>query len=200
MRRDASHSRTAALIALGAFAVHQLHYLLSSGSGLGEELRAEGYSYLGHVPPTLAGLAFTVIAARLLIAYFGLTKRSSGSSRPPLQRSALFAIAIFGVYVAQETLEAVFFAQHAEGVLSALGHGWWMTLLLSACLGPVFFALDRWIGRLERLVAEIAQPQTFSPAAKENHRPRRAADVRIGLSPLAFGLARRPPPLALAHH
>ncbi|MGD9734253.1 MAG: hypothetical protein AB7V58_01400 [Solirubrobacterales bacterium] len=167
---------------------------------MGEELRAEGYSYLGHVPPTLAALAFTVIAARLLIAYFGPTKQSSGSSRPPIQRSAIFVVAIFGVYVAQETLEAVLFAPHAEGVLAALGHGWWLTLLLSAFLGPIFFALDRWIGRLEQLVAEIAQPQTFSSTAKENRKPGRAADVRIGLSPLAFGLARRPPPLALLRH
>jgi len=200
MRREASHSRTAALIALGAFAVHQLHFLLVSGSGVGEELRREGYTYLGHVPPTLAALAFTVIAARLLIAYLGLTRRSSGSALSPLQRCFLFGLAIFAVYVAQETLEALLFAHHADGVLVALGQGAWLTLLLSICLGPVCFALDRWMGRLEELVAEIGHRPNFSRRARINSKPRHFAQVRANLSPLAFGLARRPPPLAPSHH
>lgn len=198
MRREISHSRAAALTALGAFVLHQLHFLLVSGSGTGEELRQAGYSFIGHVPPTLAGFAVTVLVARLALAYFGSPTGASASPRSPLRRCAFFALSVFAVYVAQETLEAVLFAHHADTVLAALGQGSWLTLLLAACLGPVLFALDRWITRLEELVAEIGQRPNFSPNQATDDKPRRAAQLAAGLSPLAFGLARRPPPLALS--
>ena len=97
MRREISHSRAAALIALGAFAVHQLHFLLVSGSGTGEELREAGYSFIGHVPPTLAAFAVTVLIARLALAYFGSPADTSGSARSPLRRCAFFALSVFAV-------------------------------------------------------------------------------------------------------
>lgn len=196
MRREISHSRAAALVALGAFAVHQLHFLLVSGSGTGEELREAGYSFIGHVPPTLAAFAVTVLVARLALAYFGSPTGASASARSPLRRCAFFALSVFAVYVAQETLEAALFAHHADTVLAALGQGSWLALLLAACLGPVLFALDRWITRLEELVAEIGQRPSFPPKPGTDGKSGRTARSRAGLSPLAFGLARRPPPLA----
>lgn len=198
MSRGASYSRTAALVALGAFAVHQLHFLLSAGSGAGEDLRREGYTFLGHVPVTLGALAVTVIAARLLIAYFATPKLSPMRPGASLRHPALVAVAVFGVYLAQEGLEAVFFARHAEGVLAALANGLWLALLLSAFLGPLFFALDSWLGRLEHLVASIADPPSYGSASRDSEKPHYVLRPASALSPLAFGLARRPPPPALS--
>ncbi|MDX6622870.1 MAG: hypothetical protein QOE75_802 [Solirubrobacterales bacterium] len=193
------HSRTMALVALAAFAVHQLHFLLSAGTAAGEELRREGYSYLGHIPVTLAALAVTVIAARLLVAYFGPGSTRTGSfGRGLLRHPARFALAILAVYVVQETLEAALFAHHAEDILACLAQGWWLTLALCALLGPIFFLLDRWLGRLEQIVAGFARPITLARAIPDAGRSLSSAEVAVALSPLAFGLARRPPPLSLA--
>ncbi len=197
MRRPALHSRSVALVAFAAFAVHQLHFLLSAGTAAGEELRREGYSYLGHIPATLAALAITAIAARLLLACFAPAVGRTGSLGA-LRHPVRFAVAILAVFAAQETLEALLFAHHAEGVLAALAQGWWLTLLLCAILGPLFFVLDRWLGRLERLVAATGPRPAPRRARARATLPVARREPASGLSPLAFGLARRPPPPAPA--
>jgi hypothetical protein len=198
MRRQVTNSRTAALVALAAFVIHQLHFLLSAGTAAGQSLREDGYSYLGHVPVTLGALALTVIVARLLAVYLGAQSPRSGSAGPLLRSPARFAVAVLAIYAVQETLEAVLFSHHAEGILAGLAHGWWLTLLLAVFLGPAFFVLDRWVGRLELLVAAIARPPAFARNSLDARRPSAAPAARPRLSPLAFGLARRPPPSQLA--
>ncbi len=190
------HSRTAALVALAAFAVHQLLFLLSAGTAAGDELRSEGYSYLGHIPATLAALALTVIVGRLVLAFAGPDSTRAGSSGGRvLGHPARFAFAVLAVYVTQETLEAALFAHHAEGILAGLAQGWWLMLLLTAFLGPIFFLLDRWLGRLEAFVAAIGSPITLARSTPDaGGSPASSADA-CRPSPLAFGLARRPPPL-----
>lgn len=198
MRRELLHSRAWALVAFGAFLIHQLHFLLVSGSAVGEDLRQAGHSYLGHVPSALAALAVVLVAGRLVFAYFGLCGHRPTPRCSPLGRGALFALAVFALFFAQEIAEALLFAHHAEGMMVALGQGCWLTLVLSACIGPILLLLDSWMGRVEYFLTKIGGDRSASPtgmAALSSY----AVDSFIGLlSPLAFGLARRPPPLISA--
>lgn len=197
MRRELLHSRAWALVSLGAFLIHQLHFLLVSGSAIGQDLREAGHSYLGHVPSSFAALAVLLIAGRLVFAYFGLCGQTAAPTGSPLRRCAVFAVSVFAVFVVQETFEALLFAHHAESILVAFGQGCWLTLLLAGCLGPILLLLDRWIGRIEKLVTESGRYQAASSTGADVG-PKYVAEVFARLSPLAFGLARRPPPLISA--
>src|SRR5680860_637882 len=191
MRRVGTPSRTAALIALGSFAVHQLRFLIVLGGGAGDELERQGHSYLGHVPPTLAAFAFAVIAARLWTAYTGTAKPDAVPSGSVLRRSIAFGLAILSVYIAQEMLESALFVGHAQGLAGVFGEGGWLAVAFAFCLGPLCFLLDRGIGRLEALVAGVAPLESHTPAALLSRPSGHSLYVPAVLSPLAFGLARR---------
>ncbi len=186
MRRVGSFSRTAALVALGSFAVHLLRFLIAMASGAHDEV--QGQSFLGHVPPTLAAVGFALIAARLWVSYTG-TASIRGSAPGSFWRRALaFAVAIASVYLAQEMLEAALFSGHAQGIAGVLGDGGWVAIAIAALLGPLCCLLDVGIGRLQVRLRIPASPALSKLAAPPILPP--------GISPLAFGLAQRPPPLS----
>jgi len=193
MRRVGSFSRTAALVALGSFAVHLLRFVIAMASGAHDEV--QGQSFLGHVPPTLAAVGFALIAARLWVSYTGTISTRGSAPRSFWRRALAFAVAIASVYVAQELLESALFSGHAQGIAGVLGDGGWVAIAIAALLGPLFCLLDVGIGRLETRVARlqvrlrIFAPPVLSPLAAPPILP-------PGLSPLAFGLAQRPPPVS----
>ena len=76
--------RAAALIAVGALAVHDLRYLIAYRGGAGEELAVQGHAYLRLATPLIAGLlvlAAAAFATRLMRAY------ASGDAIPRRRRS-----------------------------------------------------------------------------------------------------------------
>ena len=188
-------ARAAALIALGELAVHQLRYLLAFGPGAGAELAAQGHSYLGLAAPIVAALALSLVAARVLRAALGGTVGSGPSSL--WQVAALYAGAILIVFCAQVVAEGAAFAGHAGGVAAVAAHGGLLALPLSLAVGLTCAMLDR---RLHEIECRAA---TLHPAP----RVRRFLLSRLGsvagphprlFAPLAFGLARRPPPRSAA--
>ncbi len=195
MPRTGSLIRAVAIVGLGAFVAHQLCFLvaLTSRGGL---VDVEGRAFLGHVPTMLAVLAFALIAARLWAAHSGPDR--TGSEAAPesaLPRSLLFSVAILSVYFAQEMLESALFSDHAQGIAGVLGDGGWLAILVAFCLGPICIALDRGIGQIEKRVARAtggrpphrgARPTTWSLVT--------FLGVPSSTSPLALGIARRPPP------
>jgi hypothetical protein len=206
MRRSSADSlaRAAALIAVGAFVVHQLRYLAGYGDAAGSELSRQGHGYLSGALPILVAFLLSAAAAGLLRAVLeragGLSaggRRGAGPSPASLARhSTLFGIAIAAIYTCQESLEGVLSAGHPAGVAAVLAHGGWIALPLAAALGVLATLLDRGLSTLELAIAGSRGPRRARRGPPRSARaPRPIRFVPLAAAPLAFGIARRPPPL-----
>ena len=202
MRHSSAESlgRTAALIALGAFAVHQLRYLLGYGHEAGSELARQGHGYLEGALPVLAAFLLSAVAAGLLRAALG-RRAGPGSKTPGARcrdafgpRAALFGAVILVVFCTQESLEGALSPGHPSGPAAVLGHAGWIALPLACLVGLVCALLDRGISTLEEAIAGSDATRPALLRAASSTRPRPDALVPLSASPLAFGLARRPPP------
>jgi hypothetical protein len=189
-----SLARAAALIAVAELCVHQLRYLLSFGGAAGDQLARQGHSYLAGAAPVLAALAVSLIAAGVLRAALGGRRPIRFASLP--RRTALFALAILAVYCVQESVEGVLSPGHPAGLAALLAHSGLLAVPLSIACGAVGALLDRSFSCLEQLVAAHLSPaRRRSRAAPRARLPRSPGLAVRAASPLAFGLARRPPPL-----
>lgn len=200
MRRGRAESltRTASLIALGAFAVHQLRYLAGYGHAAGDELSRQGHDYLGSALPVLAALVLSGLAAGIVRAALG---RGSAASRPAASpesrraRWALLSAAVLIVFAGQETIEGALSAGHPGGLASVLSEGGWTALPFALAVGGLCALLDRGLVTLERVIA--APGLRRRPAAPARPmRPRVVGLTPLAAAPLAFGIARRPPPVS----
>src|SRR3954453_5619328 len=184
--------RPAALVALGALAVHQLRYLAAYGGQAGHELSSQGHGYLTQALPVIVAVAVAALAACVLRAALAGAEGDEPSAR---RRALPYALAIVVVFASQETIEGVLFAGHAAGLAAVFAGGGWRALPLALVCGWACALLDRGVQRLERIAARACAQLTPRPRADNVlGRPRRAAARPGSASPLAFGLARRPPP------
>jgi hypothetical protein len=187
--------RSGALIALGALAVHQLRYLLAFGSHTGSALVQQGHAYLLQALPILGGFAIALLAAGVVRAW------SSASASGPLSatfrtRALLYAGAILAVFASQELLEGMLSAGHESGLAAIFGEGGWLALPLALLAGCLAALGDRGIVQLETFVAASAQRRKVRrPRPASAPRPLAPNFATQASAPLAFGLARRPPPL-----
>jgi hypothetical protein len=194
-RRQGSIPRSAALIALAALAVHQLRYLLAYGSASHEELSRQGHAYLTQALPLLVGFAAAALLAGLLKSALGPVRRRTALAQPRL-RTLGYAASIVGVFAVQETIEGLLFAGHASGAAAVLGAGGWLALPLAGLFGALCAAVDGALAKLEALVAPGAPPAPRPRAPRRLGAPARRLVAPLTSLPLAFGLARRPPPLS----
>ena len=192
-RRD-NWLRTASLIVIGAFAVHQLRYVAANGHDAGSRLAAEGHSYLDGFVPLLAAFVIAAVASLVIRAAAGREPGTPGLLR---SRWVAFALAIFCVFAVQESLEGVFASGHASGFAAVFGDGAWWAMPFAALVGLLVALAERRLYCFERRVAiAVRTARTARRRAPRSVLGLRArATVSAGLSPLAFGLARRPPPL-----
>lgn len=194
VRRQGSNARSAALIVLGALAVHQLRYLLAYGSGAHEQLALQGHAYLLHSLPILIGFAVSALAAGVLRAAM-----RSIPERPAIaewrMRALLYAVAIVSVFAIQETAEGLMSGGHAAGIAAVFGAGGWLALPLAGLVGALCAALDGGLAKLESLVARVPRSSARLRAPRRQAATSRVA-IPLASLPLAFGLARRPPPPA----
>jgi hypothetical protein len=195
-RSPGSLPRSAALIALAALAVHELRYRLAFGANAGEELAHDGHAYLALALPVLVGFALAALAAGVVRAAL---RRDAGSG--PLRRSlaartGIYALTILAVFSSQELLEGALFAGHPGGPAAVLAAGGWLALPLAILAGALAAILDGGLVALGSLIAIRLD------AAARPRPPRRCGALRaiavpaLASRPAAFGLARRPPPLA----
>jgi hypothetical protein len=202
MRRSPADSlaRTAALIAVGAFAVHQLRYLTGYGNAAGSELSRQGHDYLSGVLPVLAAFLLSAIAAGLLRAALARRTPSPGGGRAArfrdtyARRAALFTVVILIVFCAQESLEGVLSAGHPGGLAALFAHGGWIALPLAGLVAALCALLDRGFSALEAAIADGGAARRPRRPSAETSPPRQALLVPLSATPLAFGIARRPPP------
>jgi hypothetical protein len=188
--------RCGALIALGALAVHQLRYLLAFGGNSGAELIHQGHGYLLQALPILCGFAIALLAAGLLRAWGTASAGAQPLAARFQTRAGLYAAAIFTVFASQELIEGAFAAGHAAGLAGVFGSGGWLALPLALLAGAVAALTDRGVFAAERLIAAVAVRRRVRPerALTTAPRPCPPSLVPLASTPLAFGIARRPPP------
>src|SRR5262245_32260513 len=149
MRPALQRVRLAAVLAVGAFALHQLRYLLAFGGSSSAELARQGHGYLADALPALAVLGLAVVLATLLRARLGETVIGG----PLLRRGALFALTLIAIYATQESLEAVLAAGHPAGAAAVVGSGGWIAGPLAMCLGLVIALSVRALERVELMLS-----------------------------------------------
>jgi hypothetical protein len=188
--------RLGSLLAFSAFGLHQLRYELAHGGDAGRALAAEGHGYLADALPFLAALIVAALLATALCARLG----SGGSQRSHPARALTYALAILAVYCSQELLEGALAAGHPTGLDAVAGSAGWVALPLALLLGAVTALVVVALELVEAVLSPPTRrrrrllPPRIHGAAREQRRP------SASLSPLAFGLARRPPPLAAHPH
>src|SRR5262245_42257107 len=191
--RTAHRIRLAAILALGAFALHQLRYLIAYGGSTPEDL-AQGHRYMSEL---LAPLAVLVLAAAFATLIRG-TEGASSTRAPLARRVAVFAGALLAIYLGQESLEGLL-AGHPGGLAAVLAHGGWIAVPLALAIGALSALVTRLLESVEGALAVVHAERVARsrpPATRGRAIPARA--LRLPSNPLAFGLARRPPPPAPA--
>jgi hypothetical protein len=185
--------RLGSLLAFSAFGLHQLRYELAHGGDSGRRLAAEGHDYLAGALPFLAALVVAALLATVLCARLG----SPLAQRSPVARALIYALAILAVYCSQELLEGALAAGHPAGLDAVAGSAGWVALPLAALLGAATALVIVALELVEAvLVSDSRGRRRLRPPRV--HGSAREPSRRAGaLSPLAFGLARRPPPSPL---
>jgi hypothetical protein len=188
--RTAHRVRLASVLAVGAFALHQLRYLIAFGGSSA----AESHRYMADLLPPLSVLVLAAILATLLRG----TEGASSARTPLARRVALFAGALLAIYIGQELLEGLMAGQ-SVGLASLLAGGGWIALPLAAAIGTLAALLVHMLEGVERVIAVIhaERPLRLRPPAVRG-RALAARGISLLSAPLAFGLARRPPPVASA--
>jgi hypothetical protein len=188
--RATSALKTSALIALGAFAVHQLRYLAGYGDGAGTALGSQGHAYLLALLPVLVVLAVSSVLGALVAV--ALSIRAGTPSRGA--GWAFCTAALLVVFGVQETAEGLLSSGHPGGPAALLGHGGWLAAPIAIVVGRVVSLLLAGLGRVERRLAE-ARPVRTPRAPVVLGRSRLPRTRPLACEALAFGFARRPPPL-----
>jgi hypothetical protein len=192
--RTAHGVRLAALLAVGAFALHQLHYLIAFGGSPSGGTADPSHGYFTDL---LAPIAVLVLAAALATLIRGTEGAPQIRASLP-RRIAVFGVALFAIYAGQESLEGILATGHNFGIAALLADGGWIALPLALGIGALLAVIARALEGVERAIAVVhaARQRRRAPAVRGRALPARA--TALTAAPLAFGLARRPPPFALA--
>ena len=184
--RTAHRVLLASILAVGAFGLHQLRYLIAFGGSSA----AEGHRYMADLLPPLAVLVLAAVLATLIRGTEGATPERT----PLARRIAVFAGALLAIFVGQELLEGLV-AGHPAAPATVLSDGGWIAVPLAVAIGTLAALLARALEGVERAIAVIHAERPLharAPAVRGRALPARG--LSLTLAPLAFGLARRPPP------
>ena len=187
MRSTLRVIRLAAILLPAALLLHELAYLVVGGGLVG------AHHYLQLVVPISGAFAASLALAALLLP--SLTDRAGDP-----QRHAPFtlALALLGIFIAQELAEAAFLGGGMRG-LAASASVAWLAPPLALLLGTLASALIAWLERTGTALARRrrrgrhADADAEAPALPDS--PSLRAPACTGLS---FGFSRRPPPAAIA--
>jgi hypothetical protein len=173
----------ATFVAGGAFAVHQLSYLV--GGGASHALQGQSHAYLEGLLPLVAVLTALTLLGAVEGGIAGATAR-----RPaPAHRALAYAAAIFAVFAAQELAEAIL---GAHGVAALASPVVVAAIPLALCFGGIAWLAVRGLEAFESAIAARFEPVV---------RPRSGSGVRPRWLPLVLtpalvpgGAAPRAPP------
>jgi hypothetical protein len=191
--RPAYVFRAAALLSGGAFAVHQLRYVLGFGDDAAHVLHVHGHGYLSALTPILS----LVLAGVLGQLIWAAAQRPVETDSRPLGFGRLWllvASALAAVYIGQELLEGVFSHGHPNGFAGVFGDGGWTAMPLAVVVGAIV-AVGLRIGAAIDRAAPLQVLRTSRPLVPALW-PAVAAATRVGTAPcpIALGAAERAPP------
>ena len=188
------------LMPAGAFAVHQLRYLLAYGGQAGLELARQGHSYLHSVVPWIVLLLG--VAAGLFLRALG--RAFAGHTSLPRYTFSLAvlwvssSVALLTIYASQEFLEGLFATGHPAGLAGVFAYGGWWSVPAAVCVGLVLAAASH--GALWVLREVVARWSARAVRQSPRPRVRRRRLVHVALrrvAPLANGWSDRGPPRSL---
>jgi hypothetical protein len=184
-------ARATGTLSLGALALHELRYLLAPAQGAA----AHEHAYMADIVPVIVALATALLATALLAPLSGEAPRAG--RRGVAARSLLYAGLMLAVFCAQELAEATLAGAPLEG-LATLGAGAWIAAPIALALGAAAAVATRGLETVERRLAAAQRPSRPRRGARSGARGPSSALVRaLATDVLAFGIARRPPPLSL---
>lgn len=188
--------RSAALLLAGAVCLHWLRYLVSYGGSAADELHRQGHGYLSELLPGLLGLCLSLLVMSLVLGAFKSSARAAGSHLRAA--AAIFAAGILVVYGAQELAEGVFATGHHAGFQAVTADSGWVAI-------PIALGLGLGLAWTERLLVKAeARLGSLLTRSERDERPVGAIAPDSPFVPslasmaLAFGFARRPPPVSLS--
>ncbi len=185
--------RAAAFLTGGAYAVHQLRYLVSFGSHADEALHHHGHGYLSAVAPLVT---LAVAAAIGWVLWSVMRPARSDVPHVRFRRAwALSSVCLVSVYTVQELLEGQFSHGHPEGLAGVFGQGGWTAVPLAVLVGVAVAA----VLRVSHAVERAAPPVLLTAPRVDAWAPGLVVVPagplpRPALSPLALRRAGRAPP------
>ena len=187
-------ARAFAVLALAGFALHQLRYLVAFGGDAGAALSAQGHGYLEHALPVLLGLGLLALGVTVLRSL--LWPDRIGAAGPGLARATLACVGVLlAAYSVQELVEGALAGGHPGGLSALFGGGGWLALPLAVALGLAAALALRALAGLEPGIAARVRRRPLRPRrARRAPSPPSTFQIPRASAPLAFGLARRPPP------
>lgn len=135
--------RAAALLSAGAYAVHELRYLVGYGGSAPHAQAEQGHAYLQVLGPITGG----VLAVTFGWFLAGLARPPA--DRRPAQLGALgrpwlaSSVALLVIYVVQELLEGALASGHPAGIAGVLGTGGWSAAAFALAVGALIALLLR---------------------------------------------------------
>lgn len=167
-----------------SIALHQIAFGLAGGGLI------EAHGYLATVVPLLVGTALALALTSLLLPLFD----GSGARRDQPVSPFPVAAALAAIFVVQELAEALVGGTGVAGLEASAAAAWILPPLVLVAASLVSWAALM-IGRAgERLALVVRlRPPGRAPRPRSAAAPA-LADFDAASSPLAFGLARRPPP------
>jgi hypothetical protein len=155
--------RSVSLLLAGTYAVHTLRYALAFGRDAPREVLRQGHGYLVVAPYVVTVVLAAAVSQLLLQAARGAGAADAGCARSLVRAWGVFAVALLGMFVLQESLEGALAAGHPGGVAGVLGDGGWLAVPLSAAVGLVLALLQRGarkllVGAARRLRAPRLRP------------------------------------------
>jgi hypothetical protein len=197
-RLTGATARAIALISLGALAVHELRYLVAYGHDADAALASQGHGYLTEFGGVAVGLGLALLLGSVL-GRAGLTHAHRGVRPAFGSTAALYCGAIVAVFCAQEGAEGLLFAGHADGLTAPVAHGGWIALPLAILAGLLCALAARALASVDEALDSPVPSRSFLPRSSTVRAPNPAAPrLALGCMTLAFGIARRPPPLPQA--
>lgn len=191
-----SRFRCAVLMAVGAFALHQLRYLLAYGGHADRELAEQGHGYFGYVLPVagcIAAIALGLLVRRLAIAW----RSGELGDGPRLDALSLWLVAAVGlvaIYTGQELLEGLLTSGHAPGLHGVFGHGGWVVVPTAVALGGLIALAIHGTHAATRYLAEAGARRTGRRRISRARKPRPTEVLLRPRARLTEPAAERAPP------
>ncbi|MGH2954035.1 MAG: hypothetical protein ACRDK9_08450 [Solirubrobacterales bacterium] len=192
--RIGAPARAAALLLIGALALHELRYLVAFGAEAPSILAQHGHGYLEWLAPLVVAAAAAAIVASLLAPAL-LRRLPDGGGACTEARAAGYAVGLLAVFFAQELAEGALLSGHPAGLEGVLAGGGWLALPLAIAFGALAACVAGWLDRAELAVARLTVARRTRPPKRIGRPVAQPRPLHACLD-LAFGFARRPPPAA----